>query len=68
LTEGTRLGLQRAIEFLAASPDPTDRNDVAELRAKTTVINTLINVQLKVDETRLREKQRDDGIAEISGG
>jgi hypothetical protein len=35
------------------------------LAAPSTVINTLINAQLKVDETRLKQQQRDDNVKEI---
>src|SRR5262249_57248176 len=38
LHDGTRLGLQRAIELLAASPDPGDRNYAAQLRGQTALI------------------------------
>jgi hypothetical protein len=65
LSDGTRLSLQRAIEVLGASPDPGDRNFATILRAQTTIISTLLNAQLKVDETRLREKQRADGERQV---
>ncbi|HMF06020.1 MAG TPA: hypothetical protein VKE72_03285, partial [Methylocella sp.] len=65
LHDGTRLGLQRAIELLAASPDPGDRNYAAQLRGQTALINTLVSVQARIDEVQLKEKQREDRIGEM---
>ena len=57
--------MQRAIEFLATSPDPGDRNYAAQLRGQTALINTLVSVQARIDEVQLKEKQREDRIGEI---
>jgi hypothetical protein len=43
LRDGTRLGLQRAIEFLAASADPATGTMPTILRAQAALINTLVN-------------------------
>src|SRR5262249_48724910 len=56
LHDGTRLGLQRAIELLATSPHPSDRNYAAQLRGQTALINTLVSVQARIDEVQLKEK------------
>jgi hypothetical protein len=55
----------RAVEVLATSPDPGDRNYAAQLRGQTALINTLITTRARIDETRLKEKQREDRRAEI---
>jgi hypothetical protein len=65
LNDGTRLALQRAIELLAISPDPGDRNYAAQLRGQTTLINTLISTQARVDEAKFREQQKQDALARI---
>jgi hypothetical protein len=64
LGTGTRLALRRAIELLATSPNPGDRDYAACLRSQTAVINTLISTQARIDETRLREQNRKDAISQ----
>jgi hypothetical protein len=64
LSDGTRLALRRATELLATSPDPGDRNYAAQLRGQTALINTLISMQARIDEAKLREAHRADAIAE----
>jgi hypothetical protein len=59
--------LQRAIEFLATSPDPGDRNYAAQLRGQTALINTLITTQARIDEGRLRQRdeEKEDRMREL---
>jgi hypothetical protein len=64
LGTGTRLALRRAIELLATSPTPGDRDYAACLRSQTAVINTLISTQARIDEAKLREANRRDAISQ----
>jgi hypothetical protein len=60
LQSGSEAALRKAIEVLAMSPDPDDRHYATVLRAQSTFGNTMLNVQLRVDEARLRTKQADE--------
>jgi hypothetical protein len=59
------LGLDEAERILRLQPDRDDRAYQAILRAKTAVLNGALTNQVRVDETRLRQQQRDDLLPEL---
>jgi hypothetical protein len=59
------LGLDEAERILRLQPDRDDRAYQAILRAKTAVLNGALTNQVRVDETRLRQQQRDEFLPEL---
>jgi len=57
LDQGARLALLRGVELLSQSPDPSDRNFSQHLRSMTSVINTLISTQTRVEVEKFRAAQ-----------
>jgi hypothetical protein len=53
----TRLGLQKIGQILRLPTDPHNGNI---LRAQTTAAATAVNAQLKADETKMKQQQRED--------
>ena len=58
----TRLGLQKLEQILRI---PTDRGDGNLLRAQTAAAGLAVNVQMRVDEARLKQVRRTDIMARI---
>src|SRR5262249_30644038 len=59
LSQGTALALQRGISVLSASFDPADRSMAHLLKAQQTLINTMLNIKLRVDEDTLRSQREE---------
>jgi hypothetical protein len=59
LERGVALALQKGMEVLSMSLDPSDRQSAALLRSQTAFAGHLINAQVRVDETRMRQKKAD---------
>ncbi len=59
LERATALALAKGIELLTLSPDPNDRHYAGVLRSQTTLVNTMLNTQLRVDEAKLQAKRED---------
>lgn len=57
LERGVALALQKGMEVLSMSLDPSDRQSAALLRSQTAFAGHLINAQVRVDETRMRQKR-----------
>jgi hypothetical protein len=58
----TRLGLQKLQQILQI---PTDRGDGNLLRAQTAAAGLAVNVQMRVDEARLKQVRRRDIMEQI---
>jgi hypothetical protein len=58
----TRLGLQKIGQILRLPTDPHNGN---VLRAQTTAAATAVNAQLKADETKMKQVQREDVIQRL---
>jgi hypothetical protein len=58
----TRLGLQKLEQILRI---PTDRGDGNLLRAQTAAAGLAVNVQMRVDETRMKQVRRRDVMERI---
>jgi hypothetical protein len=58
----TRLGLQKLDHILRLSTDPGNGNI---LRAQTTAAATAVNAQLRADETKMKQMQKEDIIARL---
>jgi hypothetical protein len=59
LEDTSRLALKRAHEILSWPLDGLDQQFGNRLRAASNAINAVLSAQIKVDETKLREKQLD---------
>ncbi|MGJ0394353.1 MAG: hypothetical protein ACR650_16670 [Methylocystis sp.] len=59
LERGVALALQKGLEVLGISIDPADRQFASLLRSQTAFAGHLINAQVRVDETRMRQKKAD---------
>ncbi|MBL1258009.1 hypothetical protein [Methylocystis sp. Sn-Cys] len=60
LEHGVALALQKGMEVLGMSLAPADRQFAALLRSQTAFAGHLINAQVRVDETRMRQKKADN--------
>ena len=58
----TQLGLQKIGQILRL---PTDRTDGNLLRAQTAAAATAVNAQLRADETKMKQAQRDDVLERL---
>ena len=58
----TQLGLQKIGQILRP---PTDRTDGNLLRAQTAAAATAVNAQLRADETKMKQAQRDDVLERL---
>src|SRR5262245_34158800 len=58
----TRLGLQKLDHILRLPTDPGNGNI---LRAQTTAAATAVNAQLKADETKMKQVQREDVLQRV---
>jgi hypothetical protein len=58
----TRLGLQKLDHILRLPTDPSNGNI---LRAQTTAAATAVNAQLRADETKMKQVQKEDIIARL---
>jgi hypothetical protein len=58
----TRLGLQKLDHILRLPTDPSNGN---VLRAQTTAAATAVNAQLRADETKMKQVQRGDVLAQL---
>jgi hypothetical protein len=58
----TRLGLQKLEQILRVPTDPGDGN---LLRAQTAAASVAVNVQMRVDETRMKQVRRRDVLEQI---
>jgi hypothetical protein len=58
----TRLGLQKLDHILRLPTDPGNGNI---LRAQTTAAATAVNAQLRADETKMKQVQKEDVIARL---
>lgn len=59
LEDTSRLALKRAHEILSWPLDGLDQQFGNRLRAASNTINAVLSAQIKVDETKLRERQLD---------
>jgi len=57
---GARLALERGIQTLAQSPSPEDRNFGQLLRSQAAFDNSFLSAQVRVDEAKLKAKERGD--------
>jgi acyl-CoA reductase-like NAD-dependent aldehyde dehydrogenase len=58
----TQLGLQKIGQILRLPTDPHNGN---VLRAQTTAAATAVNAQLRADETKMKQQQREDVLQEL---
>jgi hypothetical protein len=58
----TRLGLEKLDHILRLPTDPSSGNI---LRAQTTAAATAVNAQLRADETKMKQVQKEDIIADL---
>jgi hypothetical protein len=58
----TRLGLQKLDHILRLPTDPSNGNI---LRAQTTAAATAVNAQLRADETKMKQVQKGDMLAQL---
>jgi hypothetical protein len=58
----TRLGLQKLDHILRLPTDPSNGN---VLRAQTTAAATAVNAQLRADETKMKQVQKGDMLAQL---
>jgi len=65
LQRGAEAALRKGIEVLAMSPDPSDRHYATVLRAQSAFGNTLLSVQLRVDEAKLKARRSAELLPKI---
>jgi hypothetical protein len=64
LEQAVRIALNEVVAILGFSLDPDDRAFATILKAKTTILNSVLNAQVRIDETRFEtgKKDRLEGI------
>ena len=63
--QNTLLALDAAKEIFEIKPDPTGMNYGVELRAVTAAASAQISAQIKIDETAIVQRRRDETLTEI---
>ncbi len=53
------MALTEVVAILGFSLDPDDRAFATILKAKTTILNSVLNAQVRIDETRFRPAKED---------
>jgi len=68
LEQAVHMALNEVVAILGFSLDPEDRAFAAILRAKTTILSSVLNAQVRIDETRFEtgKKDRLEGILAIA--
>ena len=59
LEQAVHMALNEVVAILGFSLDPDDRAFATILRAKTTILNSVLNAQVRIDETRFRPVKED---------
>jgi hypothetical protein len=59
LERAVHMALNEVVAILGFSLDPDDRAFAAILKAKTTILNSVLNAQVRIDETRFRPVTED---------
>jgi hypothetical protein len=59
LERAVRMALNEVVAILGFSLDPDDRAFAAILKAKTTILSSVLNAQVRIDETRFRPVKED---------
>ena len=59
LEQVVHMALNEVVAILGFSLDPDDRAFAAILKAKTTILNSVLNAQVRIDETRFRPVEED---------
>ena len=59
LEQVVHMALNEVVAILGFSLDPDDRAFAAILKAKTTILNSVLNAQVRIDETRFRPVKED---------
>ncbi len=59
LEQAVHMVLNEVVAILGFSLNPDDRAFAAILKAKTTILNTVLNAQVRIDETRFRPVKED---------
>jgi hypothetical protein len=65
LEAATSLALDEVLGIMRMQLDPEDRAFQAVLRAKSAIINTVISNQVRVDEAKLKNSDRDDALPQL---
>jgi hypothetical protein len=68
LEKAVHMALNEVVAILGFSLDPDDRAFAAILKAKTTILNSVLNAQVRIDESRFRPVKEDrlEGILAIA--
>jgi hypothetical protein len=59
LEQAVHMALNEVVAILGFSLDPDDRAFATILKAKTTILNSVLNAQVRIDETRFRPVKED---------
>jgi hypothetical protein len=59
LERAVRMALNEVVAILGFSLNPDDRAFAANLKAKTTILNSVLNAQVRIDETQFRPVKED---------
>ena len=59
LEQAVHMALTEVVAILGFSLDPDDRAFATILKAKTTILNSVLNAQVRIDETRFRPAKED---------
>ena len=59
LEQAVHMALNEVVAILGFSLNPDDRAFTAILKAKTTILNSVLNAQVRIDETRFRPVKED---------
>jgi hypothetical protein len=59
LEQAVHMALNEVVAILGFSLNPDDRAFAAILKAKTTILNSVLNAQVRIDETRFRPVTED---------
>jgi hypothetical protein len=59
LEQAVHMALNEVVAILGFSLDPDDRAFAAILKAKTTILTSVLNAQVRIDETRFRPVKED---------
>ena len=59
LEQAVHMALNEVVAILGFSLNPDDRAFAAILKAKTTILNSVLNAQVRIDETRFRPVKED---------
>ena len=59
LEQAVHMALNEVVVILGFSLNPDDRAFASILKAKTTILNSVLNAQVRIDETRFRPVKED---------